>query len=398
MSDSTGIGARLRQLRRDRGLTQEQLAERAGLSTDLIKRLEQGRRESARLASLHALARALDVPLSRLVDRRPRLDGGDPHAPQVMALRDVLLRPDLLPDIDPAEPDSEPMRPARVTALVDQAWDGYWTGQFTALAADLPQLIGETRACAREYGPPAARPHAQSHQLAACLLVQMGQEDLAAVAAERAIHAATEGDDELLHATLHGTYSWILHHQGRLPDAVDLALRIADRVEPRLSTARPEHLCVWGGLLLTAVAPAAASDQRDTLDEVISLARAGAVRLKHDRHDYQVSYGPTQVAMQAVHGYAAMHRPEQALRHAEQVRREDLLDISYGAHLIDLAQAHVDERQDQTAVAVLELARSTGPVWFRHQPAAHGLVEGIRERGRQVTPEVRRLAADLGLR
>jgi transcriptional regulator with XRE-family HTH domain len=397
MSKGSSIGARLKELRRDRDLSQERLAERAGLSVDLIKRLEQDRRHSARLDSLYALADALDVPLSRLVDRRPRLDGGDPGTPRVTALRDVLLHPDLLPGLEPAGPEAEPMRPDRIAALVDQAWGGYWAGQFTALTGDLPELIGEARASAREYGAAAARPHAQVHQLAACLLVQMGQEDLAAVAAERAIRAAAAGDDELLHATLHGTYSWIMHHQGRFTGAVDLATQVADRIEPRMSTASPQHLTVWGGLLLSAVAPAAAADQRDTLDEVISLARAGAARLDHDRHDYQVSYGPTQVAMQATYGYAATHRPEAALRHAAQVRREDLLGISYGAHLVDVAQAHVDGRADDAAVAVLRTARSTAPVWFRHQPLARGLVQDLRQRALRLRPELRDLVDDLGL-
>jgi transcriptional regulator with XRE-family HTH domain len=393
---SSIIGAQLKELRAKRRLSQEQLAERADLSVDLVKRLEQGRRHSARLGSLWKLADALNVPLSQLVDRRPGLNGGGAAGPRITALRDVLLDPQLLPAVEPAQ-EADPLLPEQVTALVDHAWDGYWTGRFDQLAGDLPHLIVQTRATAREYGPAAARAHAQAHQLAACLLVQMGQEDLAAVAAERAITAAAAGDDELLHATLHGTYSWVMHHQGRFASAIDLAVQIADRTEPRMSRARPEHLTVWGSLLLTAVAPAAASDQRDTLDEVISLARAGAARLDHDRHDYQLNYGPSQVAMQATYGYATMHRPDIALRHAQQVRREDLLDISYGAHLVDVAQAYNDRRDDDEVVAVLRTAQEVAPVWFRHQPVARAVGEDVVARARRLTPELRQLADDLGI-
>jgi transcriptional regulator with XRE-family HTH domain len=46
---SATIGERLRQLRSERGLTQEGLADLASVSVDLVKKLEQGRRESARL-------------------------------------------------------------------------------------------------------------------------------------------------------------------------------------------------------------------------------------------------------------------------------------------------------------------------------------------------------------
>ncbi len=61
MSDGT-IGEQLKRLRGERGITQEQLAERAGVSSELVSKLEQGVRQSARLTSLTRLAQALDVP------------------------------------------------------------------------------------------------------------------------------------------------------------------------------------------------------------------------------------------------------------------------------------------------------------------------------------------------
>ncbi len=63
------IGYQLRRLRRLRGLTQEELADRANVSRDLVGKLEQGRRQTARIASLVSLACALDVELSALVER-----------------------------------------------------------------------------------------------------------------------------------------------------------------------------------------------------------------------------------------------------------------------------------------------------------------------------------------
>src|SRR3954447_18780743 len=74
------IGYQLRRLRRLRGLTQEALADRANVSRDLVAKLEQGRRHTARITSLASLARALDVELSALVARAggaPEADEGD---------------------------------------------------------------------------------------------------------------------------------------------------------------------------------------------------------------------------------------------------------------------------------------------------------------------------------
>jgi transcriptional regulator with XRE-family HTH domain len=57
------IGSQLRRLRRLRGLTQEELADRANVSRDLVAKLEQGRRQTARITSLASLAQALNAEL-----------------------------------------------------------------------------------------------------------------------------------------------------------------------------------------------------------------------------------------------------------------------------------------------------------------------------------------------
>jgi transcriptional regulator with XRE-family HTH domain len=66
-SETLVDGAKLAQLRHDHGWTQELLAGRAGLSTELVKKLEQGAKRSARLSTLAALARALHVPVGALL-------------------------------------------------------------------------------------------------------------------------------------------------------------------------------------------------------------------------------------------------------------------------------------------------------------------------------------------
>jgi transcriptional regulator with XRE-family HTH domain len=57
------VGERLRELRRDRRLSQEQLAEKAGVGVGVIADLEQGRRDTALIATLAKLAGALGVTL-----------------------------------------------------------------------------------------------------------------------------------------------------------------------------------------------------------------------------------------------------------------------------------------------------------------------------------------------
>lgn len=57
MTNDTSIADRLTQLRRSRGLTQEQLAEAAGISVGVIRKLEQG--GTARTETYHQLGSPL---------------------------------------------------------------------------------------------------------------------------------------------------------------------------------------------------------------------------------------------------------------------------------------------------------------------------------------------------
>ena len=65
------LGDRLARLRRLAGLTQEQVAERSGVSVDVIRKLEQHRKHSARLPTLHALAKGLGVEVTSLLGDPP---------------------------------------------------------------------------------------------------------------------------------------------------------------------------------------------------------------------------------------------------------------------------------------------------------------------------------------
>jgi transcriptional regulator with XRE-family HTH domain len=394
-ADAT-IGERLRKFRHERAITQEELAERSGVSKDVIRKLEQGRRTSARVKTLGDLARGLGVTPSALLGRRERLERQAPDG--ILAVRDALLSPaDLYPGAGPGE-DGEPLGAADLAALVRRGWDYYWRGGFAELAAMLPGLIGEARLAAGDGGAPACKALAQSCQLAADLMVHTGNDDLAMAAAERALAAAARGDDELQHAVLAGTASWVLLHQGRHADAETVARRAAAAVEPRaLGAASPVHLTAWGALLLTAAAPAAALADAPGVERYMEAAAEAASFLPADRHDYQVSFGPTQVAMQRCYTSAVLREPGRALEAAKGVRREDLLPVSWGAHHLDVAQALVDAGRHRQATGALLTACEVSPQWFRHQGIARGLVRELVEQQRRLTPPLKRLQAVTGV-
>jgi transcriptional regulator with XRE-family HTH domain len=396
MSRPDSIGDQLRRLRMERGLTQESLAAAAGVSTDLVKKLEQGRRAGARLTSLMALSEALGVSVGELTGKRPRLEGGNRL---VLGLRDALLSPDLLPGIDVSDDGGEPTPAVELAALVGRAWRAYWAGRFDDLARELPGLLAEIRVSARSRQAENAAVLAQAHQLAAYLLVHLGRDDLAAIGAERAITAAAAGDDELHSAALLGTYAWVMLHQGRASALADLAAQAAERIEPRLSTATPAQITVWGGLTVTAMASAAAASDGDMVTELAGLARAAAGMAGSDRRDYQMMFGPVQVAVQTTHARTVLGQPDQALAAAADVDPGALKSVEYGRHLIDVAYAHADMRRTDRAVVALQQARaSAGAVWFRHQGPARALVADLAERQARLSPTLRDLVVALDVR
>ncbi|MGK5682263.1 helix-turn-helix domain-containing protein [Actinoplanes sp. URMC 104] len=391
---AASIGERLRQLRSERGLTQQELARLAGVSVDLIKRLEQGRRESARLSSLAALADALDVPLAELTDKRPRLDGAGDRL--VLSLRDVLLSPGLLPGLE--DDEHEPAPTPQLQSLLRDGWRDYWSGRFGELARRVPGLVAEARSTGRAGADGSDVLLSQAYQLAACLLVHLGRDDLALIGAERSVTAVEAGSDELQWGAAHGTYAWVLMNRARNDEAERVARRIADRIEPRLSTATPQHLTVWGGMVLWGMAAACAAGRADATDDYLTLARAGSARMSSDRLDHALNFGPTQVAMQDTFAQVSLDRPNRALAAAQLVDPTRLRPISYGRHLLDVARAQADLRRDADAVDTLVQAEAMVPVWFRHQVQARALVAEVCERRARLTPSMRDLVRSLDAR
>lgn len=68
------LGAQLRELRRARGWTQAELAERAGVSRKFVIDLERGQRVRAELDRVLAVVRALDREIALVEGARPSFD------------------------------------------------------------------------------------------------------------------------------------------------------------------------------------------------------------------------------------------------------------------------------------------------------------------------------------
>lgn len=71
MKLAKAISERIRSLRDDSGLSQQDLAFRANLSLSLVTKLEQGKKADPRTSTLLALAAALDVLPGEIINNLP---------------------------------------------------------------------------------------------------------------------------------------------------------------------------------------------------------------------------------------------------------------------------------------------------------------------------------------
>lgn len=394
-----GIGDRIRALREFRDITQDQLAERAGVSVDTIRKLEQGVRESARINTLRALARALDVQLERLVGQ-PTVtqqlteDGG------LLALRDAIQDPGSLPGVLGDEDLEDPPSPAEWAEQVKAATETYWTGGYSSLASTLPGLLRDGRATARQHDTEGAwRDLALAYQLAASLSTQSGHPDWAYTAVERQLAAAARASDPLLEGMGVSTLSWVLLRQGRWEHARSLAERKADALEPRRRGATPDELAVYGNLLIAAATPAARADQHDDALHLLTLAEGAAVQSGPTRA-YGSAFSVVDVRTQKVNVSLAgtEGRPAEALAAARDV---DLGAISRPVHSasyrVDVAQAMYQTGDKSGALELLLDVEADQPEWIRVQAGAAATVREMLEAERRRNSTLRGLASRLGV-
>ncbi|WP_329457497.1 helix-turn-helix domain-containing protein [Streptomyces sp. NBC_01497] len=367
------LGEKLRRLRRLAKLTQEELAERSGVSVDVIRRLEQRRKHSARLPTLHALAAGLGVELTSLLGDPPGVaSNGEADAPQFVAVRRAIM-----PPLFAAPPDG-PLVPD-LRERIAEAWTLYHDAEFERLMSVLPELIG----AARRAADPVAL--CKALQLGGHLAVRMGKTDLALASLERAMTAAEEAAscDPLLALMIVNSVAWTYQRQGRLDDARDVALHAAESMERGLQITA-EAVKVRGGLLMSAATSYARGGDYERADEMMRAAEAAAQRLKdlpaaEDNRMVSV-FSTSSVRIERVRLAVQFGRPEDALDLARGMRLAKDTPPSWRTWLLlDVARAHTDLGDADGAVKTLESLRRVAPTWMRHHTLAVAIVEDLWE-------------------
>lgn len=282
MYDEITIGARLRTLRKWRGMTLEALAGQAGLSASFLSMAERGLRALDRRSHIAALAAALRVSETELVGG-PHL-GKDqlqsaPHA-YVPALRRTVETNGLHQDpvVDRARPVDE--LAALMAGPIEYARVRY---DFIDVGKVLPELIDELHVHVHEPADERAQRLAletlvEAYMCAAGMARSLGYSDLGHAAAMRADEMAVALDDPIARGK--AAFSLVRPNASNWDRVKTMAARAVDRVEPH--THEGQGVDVLGMLALNAALAAAASLDETAANSWLDEAAQLAARVPDD--------------------------------------------------------------------------------------------------------------------
>ena len=401
MSEST-TADRCRELRRRRGMTQEELAEKAGVSITSVRKIEQG--GQVRMETLNKLARALNVvTVTFAAPTSPE--------PQEASIDDLVLaemRSAIHPPISltgqpifgltPAgQPNLHQLRNAVRSVAV-----AYHADRYDDLAGIMPALVRSAHHHVEAFDAgqdhhEAVRLRADITGLAGRYLIQIRAHDLALIALQTSLRDAVEIGDIPLAASAVSSQAWAMLRQGRLGEVEQLCIKAADEIEPKMSTATSDQLASWAWLLVRAAAAASRNNRSDEAREYASVARTAGARMEREEDDLpgHVSFGPVSAGVAGPEVELVAGRPDAALRLAERIPRGagHASTSTWSRHWVDVARAHVGVGEPDRATEIMTRLRLEHPEWLRYQqPARDAVREILATRPRMPSEEQRTLA------
>jgi transcriptional regulator with XRE-family HTH domain len=380
--DGWSVGERIAFFRRRRGLTQRELAGLVGRSEEWVSSVERGRRQVRRLDRLITVAGALRVELPDLLGQ-PVLMEDEAGEDNVPAVRDALMTPRrlsrLLYESDGA---GRPMGVAGAGRYVEQVWAEYQAGRLGRVISALPGLVGAAQRLEDDPGDSGRgwAVSARTHHLATTALIKIGENDLAWIAAERAMSAAEQTDDPLVLASAAraGTHAFLAN--GRYEDALSLGRTAASWLRRRMREDDPAALSLFGMLhLRTAVAAARHQDRAGSRD-LLSQAAQAAQRLGADGNWWQTGFGPTNVMLHRLSAALDLGDVSYVVEHAPGVATGHLPVERAASHQIDTGRAMSLVAHDDEALEWFLDAEQAAPHLVRHSPVVRESVKAMYRR------------------
>lgn len=402
MSDQDRAGARIAALRKARGLTQRQLAQRATVSYSLLTKVESGA-APATPALIGAVARALRVDVPRITGQPYEESRG--QAARLQESVEGIRRSVDTYDIPTA--DVIPRQYAELAADVKRISDLGQSAKFVQIGAELPGLLDELSA-AIHLVPESEQAQlfallAEAYSGASTIANVLGYLDLRSQVVDRIRWASEQCGDPLRIQRVRWQRSHSLMSVNAYGQAKTLMDQLRDDLGDDLSAMDGPTLSVYGSShLRSAILSARASRTNGpgSAQEAwahIDAAREVADRMRRDRNDYGLAFGPSNVGQHEVAVAVELEDGGEVVRRARSVRLTAAVPaVRRGHHYIDLARGYVIAGDEGAALRSLQEARRIAPQQTRLHPMVRETVLSIASarRGRE---ELSIFASWLGL-
>ncbi|MEV0260683.1 helix-turn-helix domain-containing protein [Streptomyces sp. NPDC050617] len=394
------FGRRVAELRKQRGLTQKELAAEIGRTASWLSQVERGIQPVIRLDVLRLLADGLGIPLHVLQPEALPLTG---QAAQETDEPNDLDQARLVISGHPAldlllGAERGPLPAAdlpELRAAVDRIWELTHADRFAELGAALGPLIPRLERAART-APDKHRGElhsllARAYQALAAAFVRQNEADAAWVAADRSIRAAELSDEPLTAfvGIFRLSHAFVTLNRLEQAEHATAAAISALRRHAERDGARPEELSVLGSLHLVLALVHARAGERAPARTHIGEARAVARRLGEDRNDFHLEFGPTNVEIQAVATAVDLGDAGEALDIGAGLDASGLSVERRARLLMDLGRAHAQRRHFGDALDHLLQAEALAPEMIRGHVTARETIRELRlVAGRTATPEL----------
>jgi transcriptional regulator with XRE-family HTH domain len=405
--DDLPMGRRVAYWRNRRRMSQQLFADRLGKSKSWVDKVERGVRRLDRFSVIYEIADVLQLDVQVLMGRDPARRPGIINCidqVEVAEIRAALERYDKISAFFVPPADAPAI--GELEKAARHAWLTFQHSKYAVLARMMPKLLRDAQAASiahtGDVGRRAAHVLGQAYQIASSTLRKLGENDLAWLAADRALMVCHRAEDSLLAGLATSRVANAIAAGGRFRPALEISMNAANLVAPRPEQdATPGRLSVYGTLLLQGAMAAARLGDPATVRDLLTSSEEAAKQLGGDENHYWTSFGPTNVLFHRAATYVEMGEGGRAVDVHESIDPEDfaammperrahhLLDVSRG-----MAQIGDVSRASETVIEADRLA----PSEIRCRPIAHELVADILRRTRGPLPApIAELAEYMGL-
>jgi len=397
MDDITlaAVGQRVASARERRGLTQPELAAKAGVSLSQVKKIEQGSYPSLRLPGVRVLAEVLNVQTSQLLGEP---DADPPDAGDAEAWEQVRLAAAGQHDAGGGEPDE-----AAVSSGMREATGHILAARFGDLREMLPGLLADADALAAGGGREARLLRSRARLAAAYMLGQVWQPE-AALDVLRLAGDDAAGDPGGEFAVAHWT-GWARLRSGDLAGCAALASDMSDRLDRPMWRMGRDEIAAWGRLQVLVATCAARDNRPGEAQDALRWARTAATAVGDDYvrpSDPWDPFGVRTVEMAAAEIAGVQRKFRQTLAIAGAMDGSGFpVPRNWHRSRLDVAAAHAaeweagrDDAESDAAIAELDRVRIAQPEWLARQRGARDTVAVLRKRWKRKPPERVRVLAD----